>query len=272
MAKYSVYCQIFITFASEIISFSLEYMIGQADIIAYARTRPEFSRREMLCSFKENNLAFSSATVASSLVALTESGILRKVKRGVFAIADTRQLPFVPLFDDEMQNLESKIRNKFPFIRFCTWSSSDLKRFSHYVINMDVIYVDVERVATEAVFSFLLNAGLDRQVYLNPSSDDYSYYIYGKPTIVVRPLISEAPLITYANDSNRLTVEKLMVDVAIDVDFIPFHDYESLRFYRNVIDVCTINETKLLRYATRRGCKDQIKNILDTAKQNEIID
>ena len=62
------------------------------------------------------------------------------------------------------------------------------------------------------------------------------------------------------------------LDVAVDVDFIPFQDYESLRFYRNVIDVCTINETKLLRYATRRGCKDQIKNILDTAKQNEIID
>ena len=82
-------------------------MIRQADIIAYARTRPEFSRREMLCSFRENNLAFSPATVASSLVALTESGILRKVKRGVFAIADTRCQPFVPFFDGEMQNLES---------------------------------------------------------------------------------------------------------------------------------------------------------------------
>ena len=187
-------------------------------------------------------------------------------------MADTREQPFVPFFDDEMQNLESKIRNKFPFIRFCTWSCSELKRFSHYVVNMDIIYLDVERVATKAVFSFLLNAGLDRQVYLNPSSDDYTYYIYGKPTIVVRPLISEAPLITYANDSNRISVEKLMVDVAVDEDFISFQDYESFRFYRNVLDVCTLNETKLLRYATRRGCKDQIKNILDTAKQNEIID
>ena len=194
------------------------------------------------------------------------------MKRGVFAIADTRCQPFVPFFDGEMQNLESKIRKQFPFIRFCTWSSSDLKRFSHYVVNMNIIYVDVERVATEAVFSFLINAGLDRQVYLNPSSDDYSYYIYGKPTIVVRPLISEAPLITYANDSNRIAVEKLMVDVVVDDDFIPFQDYESLRFYRNVIDLCTINETKLLRYATRRGCKDKVKNILDTAKQNDIID
>lgn len=272
MAKHSVYCQNFIIFAPEIISLLLEHMIRQADIIAYARTRPAFSRREMLCSFKENNLAFSPATVASSLVALIDSGVLRKVKRGVFAIADTRHQPFVPFFDDEMQSLESKVRAKFPFIRFCIWSSNDLKRFSHYVVNMDVIYVDVERVAMEAVFSSLLNTDFERQVYLNPSSNDYSYYIYGKPTIVVRPLISEAPLITYANDSNRIAVEKLMVDVAVDEDFISFQDYESLRFYRNVIDVCTINETKLLRYATRRGCKDQIKNILDTAKQNEIID
>lgn len=144
MAEYFVYCRIFITFALKIIKFSFIYMIRQADIIAYARIRPEFTRREMLCSFKENNLAFSTATIASSLVALTESGALRKVRRGVFAIADTRQQPFVPFFDGEMQNLESKIRNRFPFIRFSTWSSSDLKRFSHYVVNMDVIYVDVE--------------------------------------------------------------------------------------------------------------------------------
>lgn len=272
MAEYFVYCRIFITFAPKIIEISSIYMIRQADIIAYARTRPEFTRREMLCSFKDNNLAFSTATIASSLVALTESGVLRKVRRGVFAFADTRQQPFVPFFDGEMQNLESKIRNRFPFIRFCTWSSSDLKRFSHYVVNMDVIYVDVERIAMESVFSFLLNADLDRQVYLNPSSDDYSYYIYGKPTIVVRPLISEAPLIAYADGSSRIAVEKLMVDVAVDEDFISFQDYESLRFYRNVIDTCIVNETRLLRYASRRNCRDKIKNILDTARQNEIID
>lgn len=272
MAKYFICCHIFITFASELTSFASENMVRQADIIAYARTRPEFSRREMLCSFKEHNIPFSSATIASSLVALTEAGVLRKVRRGVFAIADTRQQPFVPFFDDEMQSLESMIRIKFPFIRFCTWSSNDLKRFSHYVVNMDIIYVDVERTAMEAVFSSLINTDLERQVYLNPSSNDYSYYIYGKPTIVVRPLISEAPLIPYANDSNRIAVEKLMVDVAIDDDFISFQDYEALRFYRNIIDICIVNEAKLLRYATRRGCKDQIKNILDTTKQNEIID
>ena len=247
-------------------------MVRQADIIAYARTRPEFSQRDMLRSFRENNLAFSKATVASCISMLTDAGVFRKIKRGVFSIADTHHLPFVPFFDGEMQNLEAMIRKDFSFIRFCVWSSSDIKRFSHYVVNMNVLFVDVERVAMQQVFNLLLNASLDRQVYLAPSEDDYTYYIYGKPTIVVRPLVSEAPLIAYAGDSNRLSIEKLLVDVAVDTDFISFQEFESLRLYRNALDTSIINEAKLLRYASRRGCKDKIKTILDTAKQNKILD
>ena len=247
-------------------------MVKQADIIAYAQTRPEFSRREMFSCFRENNLDFSPATVTSGLLALARAGTVRKLRRGVYALADTRKQPFVPFYDEEMQGLESKIRGSFRFARFCMWNSSDIKRFSHYVVNLDVIYVDVEREAMEPVFSFLLDAHLARRVYLNPSEDDYTYYIYGKPTIVVRPLVSEAPVIVYSGDSNRLSLEKLLVDIAIDKDFISFHDYESLRFYRNAMDTCLVNETKLLRYAARRGCREKIKDIFDTALKTEILD
>jgi len=247
-------------------------MVKQADIIAYARTRQEFTRREMLNSFRESNIAFSPATVTSCLITLTETGVLHKLRRGVFSIADARLQPFVPYYDEGMQVLESMIRKRFCFIRFCLWNSYDIKRFSHYVVNMDVIYVDVERIAVESVFNFLINANLDRQVYLNPTVDDYSYYIYGKPAIVVRPLVSEAPLIAYAGNSKRVALEKLLVDIVIDDDFVFLHEYESFRFYRNVIDTSIFNKTKLLRYATRRGCRDKINNILETAEQEEIID
>ena len=247
-------------------------MVRQADIIAYARTRSEFSCRDMLHSFRKDNLAFSKATVTSCLAMLTDVGVLRRIKRGVFSISNARQKPFVPYFDDEMQMIETKIRQNFRFVRFCVWHSTDINVFSHYVLNMNIIFVDVEREALQQVFCSLLDANLERQVFLNPSSDDFSYYIYGKETIVVRPLVSEAPLIAYAGDSNRLSIEKLLVDIAIDEDFISLHDYESLRFYRNVMDTTIINDSKLLRYASRRGRKDKIKNILDTAKANVIFD
>ena len=247
-------------------------MVRQADIIAYARTCQEFSCRDMLNSFRESNLAFSKATVTSCITTLVGTGVLRKLKRGIFSIVDSLQQPFVPFFDDEMQKLEKLIRQNFSFVRFCVWNSCDIKRFSHYVVNMNVIFVDVERVAMRQVFDFLINANLDRQVYLTPSSDEYTYYIFGKPTIVVRPLVSEAPLIAYAGDSYRLSIEKLLVDVAIDTGFISLQEFESLRLYRNAMDTTTINETKLFRYASRRGCKEKIKSILETAKENKISD
>jgi hypothetical protein len=246
--------------------------IGQADIIAYAQSRQEFSRREMFRCFRKDNLEFSPATVTSCLLALTDAGIIKKKERGIYALADVRRRPFVPFFDKEMQDLESVVRENFRFVRFCVWSSSDIKRFSHYVVNLDVIYVDVEREAVEPVFAFLLNANTERRVFLNPSNDDYTYYIYGKPAIVVRTLVSEAPVIAYSGDSNRLSLEKLLVDIAVDKDFVSFHDYESLRFYRNAMDACIVNETKLLRYAKRRGCREKIKDIFDTALKNEILD
>lgn len=247
-------------------------MVRQADIIAYARTQQEFSRREMLGDFKKRGMEYSAATVSSCLKTLTAAGIIRRIRKGVYTMDDSQKQAFVPYFDGEMQDLESTIRKRFHFTHICIWSSFDIKRFSHYIINLDSIYVDVEREATESVFNFLLNAKLDRQVFLKPSSDDYSYYIYGKPSIIVRPLVSEAPLIAYSGDSSRLALEKLLVDTAVDEDFSYLQEYESLRFYHNALDNCLLNETKLLRYASRRGCRDKIKSLLNSAGQDEILD
>lgn len=246
-------------------------MIKQADIIAYAWSQSEFTRREMMDFFRKQNLDFSKSTIASCLEALIHSGILKKIKRGVYSISEAKVKPFVPYYDKNMLDLESLIRSEFQFVRFCVWSCSDMKRYSHYVVNMNVVFVDVEREATESVFSFLLNAGLEQQVYLEPSQDVYTNYIYGKPSIVVRSLISEAPLVSYNRDSNRLSLEKLMVDVAIDDDFVFHHGYETLRFYRNVFDTSIVNESKLLRYAARRGCKEPISSLIENSKRNEFI-
>lgn len=64
----------------------------------------------------------------------------------------------------------------------------------------------------------------------------------------------------------------MLVDVVTDKDFMSLQGYEALRFYNNALNTVIINESKLLRYASRRGCKAKIKEILDSVKQNEIID
>jgi len=63
-----------------------------------------------------------------------------------------------------------------------------------------------------------------------------------------------------------------MVDVAVDSDFRSYQGYETLRFYRNILDQNDINERRLLRYAERRSCKEKIAMDIAEVKQNKIFD
>lgn len=247
-------------------------MIGNADILEYARRTQTFTCKQMLSDFTKDGKIFSSNTVMSSLRRLVYNNILQKSGKGLFSMPVSGKSAFSAFYDEEMTRIEEFIKTQFPFIRFCVWNSYDVKRFSHYVSNMDVIFVDVERDCEESVFGKLLVQFPNRQVYLKPDQDCYSNYIYGSPTIVVRTLISEAPLIQLSDNRIRVSLEKVLVDSTIDDDFISFQGYESLRLFRNAFDVCLINESKLLRYARRRSHGKEIMELVTEVKNNKIFD
>jgi hypothetical protein len=247
-------------------------MIGSVDILDYAKRARTFTCKQMLGDFSKDGKTYSPNTVMSALRRLVKNRVLQKVDRGVFSLSQTVKLSFSAYYDEEMSMIENIIRTQFPFIRFCVWNSYDIKRFSHYVSNINVIFVDVERECEKSVFTSLINALPDKHIYLKPTQDDYTHYIFGKPTIVVRTLISEAPLILLGDKSTRVSLEKVLVDSAVDIDFFPFQDYESLRIFRNAYDVCSVNEQKLLRYARRRNKVNLIKNILTEVNNTNIFD
>ncbi|BCS86265.1 hypothetical protein prwr041_21580 [Prevotella herbatica] len=247
-------------------------MIGNVDILDYAKRTQTFTCKQMLSDFAKDGKSFSPNTITSALRRLVKNNILQKVDRGMFRLSQTVKIGFSAYYDEEMSMIESLVRTKFPFIRFCVWNSSDVKRFSHYVSNINVIFVDVERDCEKSVFNALINALPDKNIYLKPSQDDYVHYIFGKPTIVVRTLISEAPLILLGDKSTRVSLEKVLVDSVLDKDFFSFQEYESLRLFRNAYDVCSVNEQKLLRYARRRNKVNLIKNIITEVNNTNIFD
>lgn len=60
----------------------------------------------------------------------------------------------------------SKIQSLDRKTDICLRNSLDVKRFSHYASNMNVIFVDVERDREKSVFNALINA-FARQEYLS---------------------------------------------------------------------------------------------------------
>jgi len=248
-------------------------MIGQIDILEYAQGRQTITVRQIVEDLKAIGANFSHNTIISSLNRMVSRGLIQKTERGIYNLTTKGKRQFVAYYDNEMHELDKLLAKEFPFLEYCIWNSEDIRHYSHYVVNMDILFVDVEKDGMEAVFSSLLNhVELKRLVFKSPSEDDYANYITGKSCIVIRQLISQAPLVSFGDGSKRTSIEKIMVDVAVDSDFRSYQGYETLRFYRNILDQNDINERRLLRYAERRSCKEKIAMDIAEVKQNKIFD
>ncbi|HOE39107.1 MAG TPA: hypothetical protein PLG05_07260 [Bacteroidales bacterium] len=159
-----------------------------------------------------------------------------------------------------MEEINSKLKDQFPFVDFCLWSSDFIMPFMHHIPELNYIYIDVEREATEAVFHFLKNE-LQKPVFFRPSKEEYQRYIVGNQAIIIRALISESPLLSL-NNMKVPTIEKILVDIVGDIEFDFLQGTEILYFYQNVLDSKKINKRKLFRYATRRGRLNKVKKLL----------
>lgn len=227
-------------------------MVIQKDILNYADSRSSFTPKELLSYFESQGRDFSKRTVETQLFRLVKNNTLVKLKRGVYCLSDAYRERFIPYFDDEMARVEEIVKSTYPLLNICVWNIRDIKNLSHYVTKHDIIYVELDRDAMEGAFVRLEEEIEGRRVFLNPTLQEYSYYISGRPSIVVRPLVTEAPLIA-VNHYLSTSVEKILVDVVSDHDFDFWHDYEALRLYDTALSRYDINFSKLQRYARRRG-------------------
>ena len=134
--------------------------------------------------------------------------------------------------------------------------------FMHHIPNLNYVYIDVEREAMENVFHFLKEK-LQKPVFISPNKEEYQRYITGNAAVIIRVLISEAPL-QNIGDLSITTIEKILVDIIGDIEFHFLQGAEISHFYHNVLDKHNINKKKLIRYATRRGRREQVEQLYKT--------
>jgi len=237
-------------------------MTINAEILQYAANKKPFSRKDLFAYFHEQMPAVLPLSVSQQLNRLLQKKVIIRVDRGVYKLQGTKIL-FVPQITAELRELNVKLKAHFPFAGFCLWHNNEITPFMHHIPNLQQIFVEVERDATSAIFDFL-NENCEKRVFLFPDSNDYSRYIVGKEAIIVRTLVSEAPVQTVENITMP-TIEKILIDVIGDVDFEFMQGAEMYRFYQNVLERCVINQKKLLRYASRRNRKKEVEQLLNEA-------
>jgi hypothetical protein len=129
--------------------------------------------------------------------------------------------------------------------------------------NRFFVLVETDKEATNSVFYFLRE--IKKSVFIEPTLDILEKYILSEQeVIIVKSLVSEAPTQTI-NDIETATIEKILVDIFCDdVIFSSQQGAEMRTIFKNAFDKYTINQSKMLRYADRRGKKNEINNFVKT--------
>lgn len=255
MAIWLVYCQISDTF-----TLILCYMGTTNDILKFANTHKVFTRKELITSLKSEDRIGSPGTLSEQLNRLLKSGQLVRVERGVYKLPDDARKDFSVVCSEDMRRINQQMKSQFPFVDYCLWPASALMPYMHHIPNLNLLFVDVEREVAESVFN-LLNTDRNKRVFLMPSQTDIERYISTHDAIIIRPLISESPL-QLMEGINTPAIEKILVDMMGDVEFSFLQGSELYHVFTSIFEKHNVNKNKLLRYASRRGRKVEVEELL----------
>jgi hypothetical protein len=89
-----------------------------------------------------------------------------------------------------------------------------LSAFMQHVPNIDILIVETEKIAVGAIYEELKGMRLNRKCLLKPNEKEYSLYGTGGSCIIVREIISEAPVID-VNGIPMASLEKILVDAQL---------------------------------------------------------
>jgi hypothetical protein len=125
------------------------------------------------------------------------------------------------------------------------------------------ILVEVEKDAAQSVFFYLKEH--KTPVFIEPTEDLIEkYFPDQQETIIVKSLVSEAPLQTI-NNINIPTIEKILVDIFCDdVIFSAQQGSEMKTIFLEALTKYTVNESRIMRYADRRRKKESFREYLNS--------
>ena len=233
-------------------------------IMEFAGMHPYFGLQDLYAHL-DGEADISRQTTSWYLTKLIESGQLRRIGHGKYSKADKQQFAIVPT--DDQQQLNEMLKQHWPFAHFCIYDGSVISPLQHLLAANNITYIETEREATSAVFNHLKDEGLT--AYLRPTRDlIYNYIDLSQPAIFVKPLITESP-VQECNGVLVPTLEKLLVDLQKDADFFYLQEAEGVNIFRNALSLYTINESRLLRYASRRGLRKEIETIIKSINSND---
>ncbi len=153
------------------------------------------------------------------------------------------------------------MKSNLPFIHYCLWDSKIINEFSLHLNKINYTIIDTEKDVAKSVY-FLVKENY-KHVFYKANKEMYQdYFPEIQNIIIIRNLITEAP-VKIIKTIPTVTIEKMLVDLYSDIEFEYLQGNELSFIFKNAFIKYTINQSKLLRYARRKGVKDRIEKLIN---------
>lgn len=239
-------------------------MTNEQTILNYASSRGgKFARKEFFSWLRSHYPEASTSSYDVVMYNMIGKGRLLRTGRGQISVPSTLKQGYMPKISEEAKSLYARLQEEYPYANICIWSVSAVSSFVQHVPYSNTIIIEVEKLAMEAVFHSVKAYSTERTVLLNPTQKEYDLYSTHNGNVIVKPLISEAPTIVNGSVVSA-SLEKILVDIAIEPGFSFASDSELYTIYENAFEMYDINTRTMLRYASRRGKKEEIQHLINS--------
>ena len=238
----------------------MQYFKLKENIASYFKGVEKMPKRELVCKVRGDFPDFADNTINAYLSRLKKEGVLHTVSRGVYKIESLKS--YQPFVSEFLKNTYDKIKDKFPYIDFCVGETAWLNDYMVHLPFKNYTYIEIEKEAINSVFNFLSKQS-DTKTFLYSDKEFIDRYLTDNvEIIIVKPLVSEAPL-TEVSGVRVPTLEKLLVDVLIDKELFSAQQSEKRDIFLNAISRYNVNKPKMRRYAQRRNRKEELDGLIN---------
>jgi hypothetical protein len=207
------------------------------------------------------------STVLWRLHDMVQRETLSRVRRGVYTRREKRE--FHLTVADSLASLFRAVRTSLPYVELCAWRSDDVRDLARHYPNRGVPIIEVEKEGEAAVQNFLV--GMDQPAVAYEDLPAVERSFPGQRFIVVKRLVSESPL-SKVDDVTVPRLEKILVDIVQDRNLFGFLEgAETHHIYKSAWDRYQIQLDTLLRYASRRGARADVRLIIGQITGNDIL-
>lgn len=220
-------------------------------------TDKTFSRAQILETARGIDSAFKETQLKFYITSMLANNLIVRTGHGIYTKTDKTKKSFSYMESITAKKVKELIRQEYPLINFCVWDLTILNEFVNHLIGHNHIFVEVEKDGLGFVYE-LLSEKLENKILITPTAKEIERYSTDNDVYLINS-VSEAPIEAEGN----ITLEKLIVDLFANKTLsmlISKGDYPHA--LEEIFDKYLINENKLLRYASRRGKKEEIVNFI----------